>query len=102
MGFIGGCDQSEVTWPEHDAADRIKACHIKSGWLNTKANAVDNVPNKYKYHPVHRNMTKPCWMSDHEVKRHEKTFTPNIISIEDILYLKTSDCQLEVKESNAM
>ena len=45
---------------------------------------------------------KPCWMSDHEVKRHEKTLTPNIISIEDILYLKTSDCQLEVNESNAM
>lgn len=33
---------------------------------------------------------------------HEKILTPNIISIELILYLKTSDCQFEVKESKIM
>jgi len=41
-------------------------------------------------------------MRDQEVKIHEKTLTPNIISIELILYLKTSDCQFEVKESKSM
>ena len=33
-----------ITWPEHDAADKMNACHIKSGWLKTNAIAVDNVP----------------------------------------------------------
>ena len=41
-------------------------------------------------------------MRDQEVKMQEKTLTPNIISIELILYLKTSDCQFEVKESKIM
>jgi hypothetical protein len=36
------------------------------------------------------------------VNKQEKQLTPNIISIEVILYLNTSDCQFDVNESKAM
>ena len=32
------------TWPEHEAAERTIACHMKSGWALIKANDVCNEP----------------------------------------------------------
>ena len=45
----------------------------------------------------------PPSIIDHTVKRQENRFAPNIIWMVDILYTEnSSDCQLEVKLSNAM
>ena len=45
----------------------------------------------------------PPSIIDHTVKRQENRFAPNIIWMVDILYtVNSSDCQLEVKLSNAM
>ena len=45
----------------------------------------------------------PPSIIDHTVKRQENRFAPNIIWMVDILYNEnSSDCQLEVKLSNAV
>ena len=74
--------------PVAEVSDSIVAWQANSGWLIMNPTAAKKIPPS---------------IIDHTVKRQENRFAPNIIWMVDILYTEnSSDCQLEVKLSNAM